>query len=90
VDIQLHILNRRLEERKIFLVPTEAGRDWLARTGYDPVYGARPLKRLIQRDIENPLALKILQGEFIDGDRIVVDANDDGLTFKKEPALLVV
>jgi ATP-dependent Clp protease ATP-binding subunit ClpB len=90
VDIQLHILNRRLEERKIFLVPTEAGRDWLARTGYDPVYGARPLKRLIQRDIENPLALKLLQGEFIDGDRIVVDANDDGLTFKKEPALLVV
>ncbi|HEY9715980.1 MAG TPA: hypothetical protein V6C69_00820, partial [Trichormus sp.] len=54
------------------------------------VYGARPLKRLIQRDIENPLALKLLQGDFSDGDRILVDANADGLTFKREGSLVSV
>jgi len=87
VDLQLTILNKRLEERKIILTPTDASREWLARTGYDPVYGARPLKRLIQKDIENPLALKLLEGEFSDGDRIIVDAGTDGLTFKKQPVL---
>jgi ATP-dependent Clp protease ATP-binding subunit ClpB len=87
VDIQLQILNKRLEERKIILNPSDAARDWLARTGYDPVYGARPLKRLIQKDIENPLALKLLEGEFADGDRIIIDAGTDGLTFKKQPVL---
>lgn len=90
VDIQLHILNKRLEERKIILTPTEAGRDWLARTGYDPVFGARPLKRLIQKDIENPLALKLLKGEFSDGDRITIDSSGDELVFKRQEALAVV
>lgn len=84
VDIQLAYLNKRLEERHIVLLPTEAARDWLARTGYDPVYGARPLKRLIQKDIENPLALKILQGDFMDGDRITIDSNGEELEFHKE------
>jgi ATP-dependent Clp protease ATP-binding subunit ClpB len=90
VDIQLALLNKRLEDRKIVLVPTEAARDWLSRTGYDPIYGARPLKRLIQKDIENPLALKLLASDFIDGDRIVVDAQGEELTFKKQPELVVV
>ena len=90
VDIQLHILNKRLEERKIILTPTEAGRDWLARTGYDPVFGARPLKRLIQKEIENPLALKLLKGEFSDGDRITIDSSSDELVFKRQEALAVV
>jgi ATP-dependent Clp protease ATP-binding subunit ClpB len=90
VDIQLRILNKRLEERKILLTPTDNARVWLAHEGYDPVYGARPLKRLIQRDIENPLALKLLQGDFSDGDRILVDANADGLTFKREGSLVSV
>jgi ATP-dependent Clp protease ATP-binding subunit ClpB len=90
VDIQLNILNKRLEDRKIVLLPTEAGRDWLARTGYDPMYGARPLKRLIQRDIENPLALKLLQGDFADGDKIVVDSDGDKLVFKKQAVLATV
>lgn len=90
VDIQLTILNKRLMERKILLTATEAARDWLARTGYDPVYGARPLKRLIQKDIENPLALRILQGEFADGDRILVDSNGDALQFKREGSLVSV
>jgi ATP-dependent Clp protease ATP-binding subunit ClpB len=88
VDIQLSILNRRLEERKIVLEPTEAAREWLARTGYDPVFGARPLKRLIQKDIENPLALNLLEGNFADGDNIIVDSNGEGLTFKKQEALV--
>jgi len=70
VDIQLRILNKRLEDRKILLTASDAACEWLAKTGYDPVYGARPLKRLIQKDIENPLALKLLQGDFADGDRI--------------------
>jgi ATP-dependent Clp protease ATP-binding subunit ClpB len=90
VDIQLSILNRRLEDRKIVLLPTEASRDWLARTGYDPMYGARPLKRLIQRDIENPLALKLLQGDFADGDKIIVDADNEKLVFKKQAVLATV
>jgi ATP-dependent Clp protease ATP-binding subunit ClpB len=90
VDIQLNYLNKRLEERKIVLLPTDSARDWLSRTGYDPVFGARPLKRLIQKDIENPLALKLLQGAFSDGDRILIEANDDGLIFKRQEAFAVV
>ncbi len=65
-------------------------KDWIARTGYDPVYGARPLKRLIQKDIENPLALKLLSGVFADGDRIGIDVKDDALEFKREGSLVSV
>jgi ATP-dependent Clp protease ATP-binding subunit ClpA len=83
VDLQLNYLNKRLEERKITLSATEAAKEWLARTGYDPVYGARPLKRLVQREIENPLAKRLLEGDFVDGDTIIVDSDDEGLTFKK-------
>lgn len=77
VDLQIQFLNRRLEERKIRLEPTEAAREWLAKVGYDPMYGARPLKRLIQKEIENPLALKMLEGSFADGDTILIDAQPD-------------
>jgi ATP-dependent Clp protease ATP-binding subunit ClpB len=90
VDLQIRILNRRLVDRNIVVQPSDAAKEWLSRTGYDPMYGARPLKRLIQKEIENPLALKLLQGEFMNGDLILVD-NDgkgDGLDFRKE-ALLV-
>ncbi len=59
---------------KWILVATEAAEEWLAETGYDPMYGARPLKRLIQKEIENPLSLHILQGDFMDGDAELVDA----------------
>jgi ATP-dependent Clp protease ATP-binding subunit ClpB len=90
VDIQLNYLNKRLEERKIVLLPTEAARDLLARTGYDPSFGARPLKRLIQKEIENPLALKLLEGEFRDGDQIIVDSDGEKLTFKTEISLIPV
>lgn len=92
VDIQLMFLNKRLEDRKLQLVVSESGREWLADSSYEPLYGARPLKRLIQKEIENPLSLHILKGEFLDGDIILVDAkpDDDKLTFKKEGALVTV
>ena len=83
VDIQLTSLQRRLAERAITLVVTDEAKDHLAATGYDPAYGARPLKRLIQRTIENPLALDLLQGTFSDGDTIAVGAQEGGLTFSK-------
>ena len=83
VDIQLTSLQRRLAERAITLVVTDEAKDHLAATGYDPAYGARPLKRLIQRTIENPLALDLLQGTFSDGDTIALGAQEGGLTFSK-------
>lgn len=91
VDIQLMFLNRRLQDRKLQLVLTEDAKDFLADQGYEPLYGARPLKRLIQRDIENPLSLHILRGDFVDGDVIEVDAaGDEELTFKKQGSLITV
>jgi len=83
VDIQLHILNKRLSDRKITVQTTEAAEEWLARVGYDPVYGARPLKRLIQKEIENPLALKLLEGVFTDGSTIKIDSNGEELEFSQ-------
>jgi ATP-dependent Clp protease ATP-binding subunit ClpB len=92
VDIQLHILNKRLADRKIVLKATDAAKDWLATTGYDPVYGARPLKRLIQKEIENPLSLELLKGLYADGDTILIDADSENeeLVFKKESNLVPV
>ncbi|QIJ72251.1 ATP-dependent chaperone ClpB [Thermosulfuriphilus ammonigenes] len=85
VDIQVRYLQRRLEDRRITITLTEAAKDWLAQVGYDPVYGARPLKRAIQRYVEDPLALKILDGTFKDGDHVVVDYDEvtKNLVFRK-------
>jgi ATP-dependent Clp protease ATP-binding subunit ClpB len=83
VEIQLKRLRRNLAARKITLDITERGQAMLADKGYDPVYGARPLKRAIQRLIQDPLAVKILAGEFKEGDRIQVDAGTDELTFRQ-------
>lgn len=85
VDLLVKLLNKRLEDRKIRLEPTEAAKVWLSTEGYDPLYGARPLKRLIQREIENPLSLQMLEGKFKDGDTIVIDVADGELVFSKEP-----
>lgn len=63
---------------------SEAAKEWLANMGYDPVYGARPLKRTIQRYVQDPLALKILRGEFTEGDVVRVEADHEGLYFEKE------
>jgi ATP-dependent Clp protease ATP-binding subunit ClpB len=83
VDIQLVYLRKRLQERDMDLVLDNAARDVLGEAGFDPVYGARPLKRAIQQQIENPLAQKILQGEFSPGDRIKVSAREGHVTFSK-------
>jgi ATP-dependent Clp protease ATP-binding subunit ClpB len=88
VDIQMRDLQKRLGERKITLELTEEARKTLAERGYDPVFGARPLKRAIQRMVENPLAVAILGGRFRDGDHIVVDTSDrETFTFAKKAAV---
>jgi ATP-dependent Clp protease ATP-binding subunit ClpB len=79
VDIQLARLQRLIDDRKIRLDVTAEAKAWLARAGYDPVYGARPLKRVIQRELQNPLAAKILSGEIRDGDAVRVTASPLGL-----------
>jgi ATP-dependent Clp protease ATP-binding subunit ClpB len=87
VEIQLKILKKRLAERNIHVEVTDRAKESLAEEGYDPVLGARPLKRVIQRRIQNVLALRILRGEFKEGDRIVVDAGPAGdLVFTAQPA----
>ncbi len=83
VDIQLGYLRRRLLERNMDLALDDAARDLLGEAGFDPVYGARPLKRAIQQQIENPLAQRILQGSFVPGDRVRVTARDQQLVFEK-------
>ncbi len=85
VDIQTSHLQALLADRRVQIELTEAARDLLAREGYDPAYGARPLKRVIQRLVQDPLALKLLKGEFQEGDRIRVDAGAGSLTFEKVP-----
>jgi ATP-dependent Clp protease ATP-binding subunit ClpB len=83
VEIQLGRLRRMLADRKITLELTPAARDRLGDEGYDPVFGARPLKRVIQQRLQNPLALSLLSGEFHDGDTIVVDVDGKGYSFRK-------
>jgi ATP-dependent Clp protease ATP-binding subunit ClpB len=79
VDIQLAQLQKLLEDRKVVLEIHPEAKQWLANAGYDPVYGARPLKRVIQRELQNPLAEKILSGEIHDGDTVRVTASPLGL-----------
>ena len=85
VDIQMRRLRGLLDDRKMDLVLTDAARRHLAETGYDPVYGARPLKRVIQRQVQDPLALSLLRGQFDEGDTVRVDAPNGQITFEKEP-----
>jgi ATP-dependent Clp protease ATP-binding subunit ClpB len=85
VEIQVDQLRSRLAERGLGLELTEAALAHIARTGYDPDFGARPLKRVIQREISDPIALTLLKGEYRDGDVVVVDATPDGaLTFSSQ------
>jgi len=83
VDIQLRWLRELLSERKLTLVFTEDARRFVADAGYDPVYGARPLKRAIQRNVQDPLAMALLQGDFGEGDTVVADVDGDHLSFRK-------
>ncbi len=80
VDLQLALLETRLAVRRISIEVTDAARAWLAETGYDPAYGARPLRRLIQTAIGDPLAKLLIGGEVVDGGRVTVDAGEGGLT----------
>jgi ATP-dependent Clp protease ATP-binding subunit ClpA len=84
VDIQVANLKKRLAERKIDVVLTSAAKRRLADEGFDPVYGARPLRRTIQRQVLDPLALKVLQGEFREGDTVIVDVEEGNLVFRQE------
>jgi len=81
VDIQMARLARLLEDRKISIVLEPSAREWLAEKGYDPAYGARPLKRVIQKSIQDPLAELILSGQTKDGEKVVISAGKQGLTF---------
>ena len=86
VDIQLTRLTKLLEDRKITIVLDPKAREWLAEKGYEPAYGARPLKRVIQKFVQDPLAEMILSGRIKDGDRVVISASLKGLSFNGEVA----
>ncbi|HEV2878492.1 MAG TPA: ATP-dependent chaperone ClpB [Candidatus Eremiobacteraceae bacterium] len=86
VEIQLRSLSQRLAERGITIELTNAAKEYLANRGYDPVYGARPLKRTIQKEIVDPLAVRILNGDFVPGDTVTVDVQSGEIVFvKKKP-----
>src|SRR5438876_4388501 len=86
VEIQFARLQKLLEDRKITLTLDAAARDWLAEKGWDPAYGARPLKRVIQRNLQDPLAEMILAGEVADGDAVAISTKGNVLTFNGKPA----
>ena len=81
VDIQITHLQKLLEDRKIAITLDAKARDWLAEKGYDPAYGARPLKRVIQKSVQDPLAELILSGKIKDGEKVKISAGRDGLVF---------
>jgi ATP-dependent Clp protease ATP-binding subunit ClpB len=87
VDIQIRGLLKRLEERKIHVELSETAKSFLVSEGFDPMFGARPLKRTIQRRVLDALAMRVLEGEFREGDSIVVDMGDNGLTFQKKQSV---
>ncbi|MDO8670292.1 MAG: AAA family ATPase [Dehalococcoidia bacterium] len=87
VDLLVAKLEERLKERSMAIELTRAAKDYLGKEGYDPVYGARPLRRTIQRQVETPLSKKLLSGEFQEGDTILVDYDKDGLTFNRRERL---
>jgi len=89
VELMVKDLQTRLAERKLGIELTKKAKSWLAKEGYDPTFGARPLRRAIERYIENPLSTKLLRGEFKEGDTVKVDLGDDGLTFTAKVAAKV-
>jgi ATP-dependent Clp protease ATP-binding subunit ClpB len=82
VDIQIRLLQQRLADRKLRVTLTPSAREYLAVQGYDPTYGARPLKRVIQREVQDALAMKLLAGEVTEGDTVEIDRGDEGLVFR--------
>ncbi|MFC2022334.1 ATP-dependent Clp protease ATP-binding subunit [Chloroflexota bacterium] len=86
VDLMVKDLQGRLAERKLGLEITDGAKSWLAKVGFDPLFGARPLRRAVERYVENPLSTKVLRGEFNEGDKVLVDLVDDSLTFTAKAA----
>ena len=82
VEIQVGRVSALLKDRKIVLELSDAAKRWLGRVGYDPVYGARPLKRAVQRYLQDPMAERLLAGEVPDGSKVEIDEGDGGLSFK--------
>jgi ATP-dependent Clp protease ATP-binding subunit ClpB len=82
IDIQMALVQERLKDKKISLSLTSEAKDRLTYEGYDPAFGARPLKRVIQKRILDPLAVKVLQGEFKEGDEVEIGVKDFAITFK--------
>jgi ATP-dependent Clp protease ATP-binding subunit ClpB len=89
IDIQLRGLVKRLEDRKIHVELTDRAKDFIIEEGYDPTYGARPLKRTIQRRVLDPLAIRVLEGEFREGDNVRIDGRSGELTFTKAQPTVV-
>jgi ATP-dependent Clp protease ATP-binding subunit ClpC len=93
VDLQMHEITERLAEHNVTIELTDAAREWLANEGYDPQFGARPLRRTLQKRVESPLSVKLLRGEFKGGDAVVVDADQEGLIFRRAeqpPAMAII
>jgi ATP-dependent Clp protease ATP-binding subunit ClpC len=87
VDLQMEEVSARLSEHGLQIQLTQAAKEWLANQGYDEDFGARPLKRALQRYVESPLSVRLLKGEFEKGDHILIDEADGALTFARlEPA----
>jgi ATP-dependent Clp protease ATP-binding subunit ClpC len=84
VDLQMKEISTRLAEQGLTVELTEAARGWLAGEGYDPQFGARPLKRTLQQRVESPLSIQLLNGIFQSGDTVVIDVGEQGLTFAKK------
>ncbi|MBR8830241.1 MAG: Chaperone protein ClpB 1 [Chroococcopsis gigantea SAG 12.99] len=84
VRLQLQRIQKLLSQQKIALELTDSAQDYIVNSGYDPTYGARPLKRAIQRELENPLATKLLEQTFVEGDTVLIDSSPQGLTFNKK------
>ena len=81
VDLQMTEIHERLEEHGLEVVLTKEAREWLAEVGYDQAFGARPLRRALQKYVESPLSVKLLSGEFHEGDAVIVDVNEDDEVF---------
>jgi ATP-dependent Clp protease ATP-binding subunit ClpC len=90
VDLQLNEIRKRLAEHDLLVKLTTAAKEWLGKQGFDKDFGARPLKRAVQRYVESPLSVKMLKGDVKRGDRILVDVLDDELTFEKQPEEMFV
>lgn len=86
IDLQMRDIQSRLQEQNITVELSPAAKDWIAEKGYDPQYGARPLRRTLQRHVESPLSVKLLRGEIAAGEHVVVDLEGDNIVFRRQPA----